>query len=42
LIFAHIGLSLAVKCEQILDEALFSAMLIMVMNNNMITPPLLQ
>jgi Kef-type K+ transport system membrane component KefB len=42
LIFAGIGLSLAVKGERILDEAVFSAILIMVMVTTIITPPLLQ
>lgn len=42
LIFAGIGLNLAVKGERILDEAVFSAILIMVMVTTIITPPLLQ
>jgi Kef-type K+ transport system membrane component KefB len=42
LIFAGIGVSLAVKGERILDEAVFSAILIMVMVTTIITPPLLQ
>jgi Kef-type K+ transport system membrane component KefB len=41
-IFAGIGVSLAVKGERILDEAVFSAILIMVMVTTIITPPLLQ
>lgn len=42
LIFAGIGLTLAVKGERILDEAVFSAVLIMVMVTTLVTPPLLQ
>jgi Kef-type K+ transport system membrane component KefB len=42
LIFAGIGLSLAVKGERILDQAVFSAILIMVMVTTIVTPPLLQ
>ncbi|MBM2805041.1 MAG: Na+/H+ antiporter [Deltaproteobacteria bacterium] len=42
LIFAGIGLTLAVKGERILDEAVFSAILIMVMVTTIVTPPLLQ
>jgi Kef-type K+ transport system membrane component KefB len=42
LIFAGIGLTLLVKGERILDEATFSAILIMVMVTTLITPPLLQ
>lgn len=42
LIFAGIGLSLAVKGERILDEAVFAAILIMVMVTTIVTPPLLQ
>ncbi len=42
LIFAGIGLTLAVKGERILDEALFSAILIMVMVTTIVTPPLIQ
>jgi Kef-type K+ transport system membrane component KefB len=42
LIFAGIGLTLAVKGERILDEAVFSAILVMVMVTTIITPPLLQ
>lgn len=42
LIFAGIGLRLAVKGERILDEAVFSAILIMVMLTTIVTPPLLQ
>jgi Kef-type K+ transport system membrane component KefB len=42
LIFAGIGLSLAVNGERILDEAVFSAILIMVMVTTIVTPPLLQ
>jgi len=42
LIFAGIGLSLALKGERILDEAVFSAILVMVIVTTIITPPLLQ
>lgn len=42
LIFAGIGLTLTVKGERILDEAVFSAILVMVMVTTMVTPPLLQ
>jgi Kef-type K+ transport system membrane component KefB len=42
LIFAGIGLSLAVKGERILDEAVFSAILVMVMVTTTVTPPLLK
>jgi len=42
LIFAGIGLTLAVKGERILDESLFSAILIMVMVTTIVTPPLIQ
>jgi Kef-type K+ transport system membrane component KefB len=42
LIFAGIGLSLAVKGERILDEAVFSAILVMVMVTTIVTPPLLK
>ena len=42
LIFAGIGLTLQIKGERILDDAAFSAILIMVMVTTIITPPLLQ
>jgi Kef-type K+ transport system membrane component KefB len=42
LIFAGIGLSLALKGERILDEAVFSAILVMVIVTTIVTPPLLQ
>ena len=42
LIFAGIGLNLAVKGERILDEAVFSAILVMVMVTTIVTPPLLK
>jgi Na+:H+ antiporter len=42
LIFAGIGLGLAVKGERILDEAVFSAILVMVMVTTIVTPPLLK
>jgi Kef-type K+ transport system membrane component KefB len=42
LIFAGIGLTLMVKGERILDEAVFSAILIMVIVTTIVTPPLLQ
>lgn len=42
LIFAGIGLGLAVNGEWILDEAVFSAILVMVMVTTIVTPPLLQ
>ena len=42
LIFAGIGLSLAVKGERILDEAVFSAILVMVMVTTIVTPSLLK
>ncbi len=42
LIFAGIGVTLMVKGERILDEAVFSAILIMVMVTTLVTPPLLQ
>ena len=42
LIFAGIGLNLAVKGERVLDEAVFSAILIMAMLTTIITPPPLQ
>ncbi len=42
LIFAGIGLGLAVNGERILDEAVFSAILVMVMVTTIVTTPLLQ
>jgi len=42
LIFAGIGLTLMVDGRRILDEAVFSAILIMVMVTTLVTPPLLQ
>jgi hypothetical protein len=42
LIFAGIGLTLRVDGRRILDEAIFSAILIMVMVTTLVTPPLLQ
>lgn len=42
LIFAGIGLTLTVDGQRILDEALFSAILIMVMVTTLVTPPLLK
>ena len=42
LIFAGIGLTLAIKGERILDDAAFSAILFMVMVTTFITPPLLK
>jgi len=42
LIFAGIGLTLTVNGQRILDEAVFSAILVMVMLTTLVTPPLLQ
>jgi len=42
LIFAGVGLTLSVGGERIIDEALFAAILAMVMITTVITPPLLQ
>ena len=42
LIFAGIGLTLAIRGERILDDAVFSAILVMVMVTTLVTPPLLQ
>ncbi len=42
LIFAGVGLTLSVGGERILDEAIFAAILVMVMVTTLITPPLLQ
>ena len=41
-IFAGMGLTLVVDGRRILDEAVFSAILIMVMVTTLVTPPLLQ
>lgn len=42
LIFAGVGLTLSVGGERIIDEAVFAAILVMVMVTTLITPPLLQ
>ncbi len=42
LIFAGVGLKLSVRGERIIDESLFSAILVMVIVSTLITPPLLQ
>ena len=42
LIFAGVGLKLSIGGEGILDEAVFAAVLIMVMVTTLVTPPLLQ
>jgi Kef-type K+ transport system membrane component KefB len=42
LIFAGIGLTLSVGGEQIVDEAVFSAVVIMVIVTTMLTPPALK
>ncbi len=42
LIFAGVGLTLSVGGERILDEAVFAAILVMVMVTTLVTPPLLQ
>lgn len=42
LIFAGVGLTLSVAGERIIDEAIFAAILVMVMVTTLITPPLLQ
>ena len=42
LIFAGVGLTLSVGGERIIDEAIFAAILVMVMVTTLITPPLLQ
>jgi len=42
LIFAGVGLTLMVDGRRILDEAVFPAILIMVMVTTLVTPPLLQ
>ncbi|OGQ79449.1 MAG: hypothetical protein A3G40_06525 [Deltaproteobacteria bacterium RIFCSPLOWO2_12_FULL_57_22] len=42
LIFAGVGLTLSVDGERIMDEAVFAAILTMVMTTTMITPPLVQ
>lgn len=42
LIFANIGLSLVVRGEHIIDAAIYSAVVIMVMFTTLITPPALK
>ena len=42
LIFAGVGLTLSVGGERIIDEAVFAAILTMVMITTVMTPPLLQ
>jgi Kef-type K+ transport system membrane component KefB len=42
LIFAGVGLTLTVGEERIIDEAVFAAILVMVMVTTLLTPPLLQ
>jgi len=42
LIFAGVGLTLSIAGEKILDEAIFAAILVMVMVTTFITPPVLQ
>ena len=42
LIFANIGLGLTVAGERIIDDATFSAVVIMVIVTTMITPPALK
>jgi Kef-type K+ transport system membrane component KefB len=42
LIFAGVGLTLSMNGERIIDEAVFAAILVMVMATTLITPPLLQ
>ncbi|MFO0725695.1 MAG: cation:proton antiporter [Myxococcota bacterium] len=42
LIFANIGLTLSVKGERIIDNATFSAIVVMVIVTTMVTPPLLK
>ena len=42
LIFAAIGLTLTVGSERIIDEAVYSAVVIMVIVTTMITPPALK
>jgi len=42
LIFAGVGLTLSVAGQRVVDEALFSAILVMVVVTTLITPPLLQ
>lgn len=42
LIFAGVGLTLFIGGERIIDDALFSAILVMVIISTLITPPLLQ
>jgi Kef-type K+ transport system membrane component KefB len=42
LIFANIGLGLTVAGERVIDEAVFSAVVIMVIVTTMATPPALK
>jgi Kef-type K+ transport system membrane component KefB len=42
LIFASIGLGLSVNGEAIIDRAVYSAVVIMVMLTTLVTPPLLK
>ena len=42
LIFAGVGMTLSIAGEQIVDQAIYSAILIMVLVTTLITPPLLQ
>lgn len=42
LIFANIGLSLRIGGERIIDEATFSAVVVMVIVTTMVTPPALK
>jgi Kef-type K+ transport system membrane component KefB len=42
LIFANIGMSLTVKGERIVDAAVYSAVVVMVIATTMITPPALK
>jgi len=42
LIFANIGLSLSIRGEPVIDRAIYSAVVIMVMLTTLVTPPLLQ
>jgi Kef-type K+ transport system membrane component KefB len=42
LIFANIGLALSVRDQRIVDQATFSAVVVMVIVTTMITPPALK
>ncbi len=42
LIFANIGLGLSIRGEPVIDRAIYSAVVIMVMLTTLVTPPLLQ